>query len=266
MAFFIQKASGEREPFNIKKFEHSLRKARASEEDIQKLAAAIVKLPDLKTTHDIYRYAYDYLRRENSSAAIRYNLKSALYELGPEGFNFEKFVAEIFKAQQYNVLLDQEIAGACVQHEIDLVLTKESKTMVECKFHNVQGIKTDVKVALYIKARFDDVKPTAHFDQALLVTNTKFTAEAIAYAQCVQLNLLGWSYPEQKGIGELIDIYALHPITSLSSLTTRQKRDLINQGVLLCKEVHASHLSKLGMHSEQIDQILEQCTALTRTY
>jgi len=29
---------------------------------------------------------------------------------------------------------------------------------VEAKFHNRLGVKTDLKVALYVKARFDDLK------------------------------------------------------------------------------------------------------------
>jgi len=55
-------------------------------------------------------------------------------------------------------LTDQKVRGKLVEHEIDVVAWNEEKLiMVEAKFHNQLGVKTDLKVILYVKERFDDL-------------------------------------------------------------------------------------------------------------
>jgi len=97
--------------------------------------------------------------KKSPSIAARYNLKRALMELGPAGYPFEQFVAHIFSAQDYETIINQIISGNCIDHEIDITATKASKHfMIECKFHNRTGLKTNIKVILYIQARFEDVR------------------------------------------------------------------------------------------------------------
>lgn len=63
-------------------------------------------------------------------------------ELGPSGFPFEKFISEILKFQGFAVQVGVIVEGHCVKHEIDVVAEKgEEHFMIECKFHNTQGIK-----------------------------------------------------------------------------------------------------------------------------
>ena len=70
----------------------------------------------------------------------------------------EKYIAKIFQAWGYETLTDQTILGNCVSHEIDIIAWNNEKLiMVEAKFHNELGTKSDVKIALYIKARFEDL-------------------------------------------------------------------------------------------------------------
>src|SRR6185436_13429232 len=94
--------------------------------------------------------------------------------------------------------------GKCVPHEVDLYAShREQNTFLaaELKYHNDPGYKTDLKVALYVKSRFEDIftcdpkKQVCPIDRGLLVTNTKFTSEAITYAECSGMELLGWGYP-----------------------------------------------------------------------
>ena len=61
----------------------------------------------------------------------------------------EAYLAELFKHEGYSVAIDQIIKGKCVEHEIDVVLTKGSMTTyVEAKFHNTLGFKTDLKTEI----------------------------------------------------------------------------------------------------------------------
>ena len=159
MALIIRKASGETEPFAPEKIERSLRKIGVPDRMVYEIIQGILRAPEIVSTRDVYHYIANYLKAVDRPLASRYNLKNALYQLGPEGFLFEKFIAELFRAQGYETSNDQIVKGSCVDHEIDVIAFKgRDRFMTECKFHNAPGIKTDVKVALYIKARYQDVE------------------------------------------------------------------------------------------------------------
>jgi hypothetical protein len=155
---YITKASGEREAFDIKKFKRSLQKSGASAQIIEEITNEVLQAPDLTSTRDIYVYALNQLKKARPAYAARYNLKYALSELGPSGFPFEHFVAEIFKQQGYEALVDQEVPGFCITHEVDVILKKDNQhILIECKYHQPH-LKANVKTPLYIKARFDDLE------------------------------------------------------------------------------------------------------------
>ena len=162
---YITKNNGTKELFEEEKLIESLRNSGGSPALIEKVVDHIEKeMIEGMSTNDIYRHAFEVLRRESAPAASRYSLRRALTELGPNGFPFEKFVAEILKAQGYETLTDQVVHGHCVPHEVDVAAWNADKLiMVEAKFHNEFGLKSDIKTALYIKARFDDLK-TQKFD------------------------------------------------------------------------------------------------------
>ena len=101
---YIIKATGEREEFNPQKLEDSLRRAGADQVTIDNIVEQIKKeLKDNATTKDIYRHAFELLGREDGGKkyAARYSLRRAVMELGPTGFPFEQFVAEIFRAKGF---------------------------------------------------------------------------------------------------------------------------------------------------------------------
>ena len=270
---YITKASGEKERFNIKKFIKSLVKSGASSDLVNKILEEIKNGEQFSSAKDIYRFASHHLRQHHKGVAGRYNLKAALMELGPTGYPFEKFVAQIFKHQDFKIKLNQIAVGFCVSHEIDVIVKKEDKCfMVECKFHNRQGLKTTVKVPLYVKARFDDVKKhwiktpkqNGKYHEAWIFTNTKFTSNAISYAQCAGINIVGWSYPDKNNLPQLIDNLKLYPVTTLSMLNKKQKKILIDQGIVLCKQVGKNKqlLKDLGFSKTKVEEIISEAEAI----
>jgi hypothetical protein len=130
--------------------------------------------------------------------------------------------------------------------------------MVEAKFHNELGTKSDLKVALYIKARFDDLQENVFnyggkdrkITDSWLVTNTKFSSTAIHYGQCKNLTMIGWNYPEKGSLQDMIEEEVLLPVTCLVSLSDSEKRDLLVHRVVLC--------SALKDNPEILKQILGQ--------
>ena len=261
----IRKASGQLEPFTIEKVKKSLAKSGASKELVEEIATKIAEHPNIESTKDIHNFAVNYLQQINPAIAARYNVRHALLELGPSGFPFEKFIAAIFSQQGYDTLHDQIVRGKCIEHEIDVIAHNNSdRYFVECKFHHQHGLKVEVKVTLYCKARFDDIQSVKSHDHRAdtmwVITNAKFTSEAIRYADCVGIKLLGWSYPADKNLQFYIDHFKMHPITALVSLSHKQKRSLISEGLVLCRDArtHKEAFRKLGMSQAAIDPLIHE--------
>lgn len=248
-ALQIIKSDGKKELFNEQKLILSLVLAGASRsvaESVLKEVRAVIT-PGM-STHDIYRVARSILHDSQRHIVARYSLRRAVAALGPTGFPFEKFVSEIFRARGFEVMTDQMITGGCTTHEVDIVAYNDTELiMTEVKFHNEVGIKSDLKVALYVKARIDDLKAVTHSiagkdrvcTDGWLVTNTKFTQNAIAYALCEHLTLIGWNYPTKNSLEDLIVGHKLFPITCLASLQKTHTDALLKDGIVLI-----SHLKK----------------------
>ena len=251
MAILITKNNGEREPFNEAELDNSLRRAGASEAIRSKIVQAMVAdLRENITTQEIYQHAFEMLRNgEKDPVAARYSVKRAILDLGPSGFPFERFVAEILKSMGYTEV-DTGVAaqGKCAPHEVDVMAKHDGmRVAAEVKFHNNLGVKTDLKVALYVKARFDDLSSKGNaVDEGLLITNTRFTRNAIRFGQCSGMNLLGWDYPQNRGLETLIDEAGVHPITALTSLSSKEKRALLDDDIVLCRQMPATEAQLLG--------------------
>lgn len=240
-------ASGERSEFSESKVASSLRRAGAHEPVIKDILKSLRGQlhPDI-STKEIYKQAFDLLRKQDGLTASRFKLKKAIYELGPTGFPFEKFVAAIFENSGYKVEVGKTLQGSCVSHEVDVVAQKQDlKMFMECKFHSEQGKKCDVKVPLYINSRFIDLesfhlnrhKNEGFRHEGWVVTNTRFTQDAITYGKCVGLHLLSWDYPKGNALKERIDRLGLYPITVSTLLSAREKQFLLSRDVVLCRQL-----------------------------
>lgn len=244
----IKKASGELEPFSSKKFVQSLRNAGADEVLINQVLNDVSQwIVDGVSTRQIYTRAFASLRKLRSKkVASQYKLKNGIMELGPTGYPFEQFIGKIFESMGYEVLVGQIVPGRCVTHEVDVLATKgKEQCFVECKY----GLSTDknvnVKVSLYIRSRVNDLidqrKTMKEFNgftfQGWLVTNTRFTSDAIDYGTCSGLKLLSWDYPAGNSLRELIDRDRIYPVTVLNHLTKNQKQLLIEKGIVACSQI-----------------------------
>ncbi len=276
--FYVTKANGEKEVFYYKKLENSLRKAGASEEVIRQVVSEISKEgKDGITTNDIYRKAFATLRKKQKSTAIRYSLKKAVSMLGPTGFPFEQFVSEIFKAEGYKTITDQIVQGKCVEHEIDIVAWKEKELiMTEAKFHTDFNLKSDLKIVLYVKARYDDIFGKEYqfggekrkLTEGWVVTNTKFSTTAIQYGSCQPLlKFVGWNYPYDNNLHHMIERHELIPVTALMSLSVAEKNAFLAKGIILAKNLLDTellkdfHFSEKDIKSiqEEVDNLCEHC-------
>jgi hypothetical protein len=190
------------------------------------------------TTKEIFSFILEFLKERDRSSSLRFNLKQALLDLGPTGFPFEQYMAHVFESMGFTAKTNLNLYGECVNHEIDLLIEKDGKrAIVEAKFHNQPGHKTDLQVALYTYARYLDVAKKHDIDGVWLVTNTHLSLDAIAYGKCKSMQLIGWNYPENGNLQELIESPALYPITILTALSDDDKRRLLEENVVLCRDL-----------------------------
>lgn len=271
--FYVTKADGTSEVFREEKLIHSLVNAGADEGVAKKIAEEVVESAvSGVTTSEIYKTAFRELRRQHRPTAARYSLRRALFDLGPTGFPFEDFVGALYKKMGYKVKLRQMVPGKCINHELDVVASNDEECIaVEVKFHNSIGFKTNVRTALYVHSRMNDIFEKREEDpskcpvnKGLLITNTKFTKNAVEYAECVGLDIIGWSYPEKNSLLDLIMKYDVYPITALTTLSGSQKQALIKKGIILCEDLERNQeaIMSLGLSKDHIAKVLQEATHL----
>jgi hypothetical protein len=266
----IIKADGSKETFDPSRLATSLHMAGAGEHTAQRIAETITStvVPGA-TSKEIYARAFALLRKEARPLAARYALRRALFELGPTGHPFEDFISHLFRAEGWQVETRKIIRGKCVSHEVDFYASHPGQNTylaAELKYHNDPGYKTDVKVALYVKSRFDDIfacDPTDRacpIDRGLLVTNTKFTSDAIAYAECAGVELLGWSYPLDNSLFMRMGRTKVYPVTALTGFSQAEKRLLIEQSVIAVDQIAKDRrlLDPLHLSSERVGEVLAE--------
>jgi|SRR5690554_48205 len=269
----IVKKSGERSIFSIDRLKNSLRKSGADEALVTEIANTVYKeLYDGISTREIYNRAFSLLRKRERTFASRYKLKNAIYELGPTGFPFEKFIAALLYYSGFKVEVGQILQGKCVTHEVDIVGQKEDQhIVVECKFHGDGGRKCDVKTPLYIHSRYRDIfnfyvgnTEEETPNKGWVVTNTRFSTDAIDYGECVGLYLLSWDYPKNNGLKDMIDRLGLYPVTVSTLLSQREKQFLLSRDVVLCRQLinDQFYLDHLGISENRKKRIIKEITLL----
>jgi len=270
----ITKSSGEKVPFKEEKLLNSLLRARVTQKEANVILDEVKNIlyPGIPTKK-IYKLAFKLLRKASRHKAARYHLKKAIMQLGPSGYPFEKYIAELLVRQGYKTQVGQIVEGHCISHEIDVIAEKENDYfMIECKYHNQAGIFCEVKIPLYINSRFRDVKDKMNenpeqkknFKQGWIVTNTKFSYDAVKYGTCAGLHLVSWNYPAKGSLSNQIDSLGLYPITCLTSLTTIEKQRLLDNKIVLCKEINDNGeiLQNINVSPARTKIILEECAKL----
>lgn len=271
--FEILKYSGERVKFSADKLQASLRRSGADEKAIQEIIDTVRdELYQGISTKEIYNRAFGLLKNKKSIFASKYKLKKAIYELGPTGFPFERFIAALLKYSGYETSVGVIMQGKCVSHEVDVLAEKNGqKVVAECKFHSDQGNKCNVKIPLYIHSRYQDIlanyseeKDTITPNEGWVVTNTRFTKDAIVYGHCAGLQLLSWDYPKKDSLKLRIDRLGLYPITVSTLLTNREKQFLLSRDIVLCRELlhDKFYLDHLGISEVRKEKILSEVSML----
>jgi hypothetical protein len=272
----IIKHSGDIVDFDESKLKRSLLKSGANENIVDTVIQTIEKeIYEGISTKRIYKLAFSLLKKASNSHAARYNLRTAIELLGPAGFFFEKYIARLFASEGYQAITNVVLDGKCVSHEVDVILKKDIEiSMVECKLHPRRETNSDVKVPMYILSRFNDLKDKPHrifttsdkISRCWIITNNRFTTDAVSFATCSGLNLLSWDYPKNNNLRNKIDSTNLYPITCLTTLTISEKNKLLILDYILVKEIinNSECLERIGLSSNRIRNVLKEASELCK--
>lgn len=259
----VLKANRSSEPFSEQKVLNSIRRARVPHSlQGEVLTYVKSKLYEGISTEEIYQQILEFFRESSHPyGKTSYSLKESIMKLGPTGYPFEDFIGRILESQGYSTKVRQILSGRCITHEIDVVAEKDGKTaIIEAKFHNSPGVRSEVQVALYSYARFEDVKIRNNVQEVWLITNTKTTIDAKTYALCNGMKIISWDYPEGGSLRDLIEQARLHPVTMLTSLSQPQKMTLLENHIVLCKDIteNPSALDILYLSEADKEKVLNE--------
>jgi Holliday junction resolvase-like predicted endonuclease len=264
----IKKSSGRIEKFSREKLIRSLMNSGADFKSAEKIVKKLgPKLYPNISTQRIHRLAYALLKRDSNKIAADYRIDRAILELGPDGFLFEKFIARMLQAEGFETKTNLTLKGRCVSHEIDIEAIKNKKrSLIECKFHNNDTRTNDVKVALYVHARSLDLAANKDndFDDFWLISNTKFTQDAIVYANCSGLRIIGKNTPPGSTVATMVARTKMYPISCLSSLKRNHRKMLNDRGVLAISDLRGEIplMLQIGLTEKEISKILDEMTFL----
>lgn len=255
---YVINSRGEKRLFSSHKVYKSAKRAGASSTLAKEIAGIIKKevFPGINTS-DIFKRVKQLLLKKDNRSAIKFSLKAGMRKLGPTGFPFEKYVGEIFKKLGFRVKTNQYLPGRCLSnYEIDFIAQKDNLIYIgECKYRNLSGERVHSRDALANFARFIDILNGSYFKtkryqtfkiKTLMVTNTKFTNQARKYSQCMDVELLGWRTPKNKGLEYLIEKHRLYPVTILPSLSKRLIDIFIAEKMMLAEDILNINMNKFA--------------------
>lgn len=242
----VEKHSGELAPFDPSKVRLSILRTGANEAVADRVLTEIEpKLYDGITTAKLYHIVHETLRKQSVCFACRYSLRDALMALGPAGFNFEYYIAALLRAHNHDAHVPkQDIQGACVSHEVDVVSEKDGRRVfIEAKFRNQKEDYVDLKDTMATWSRFLDLVDGSamgkcdHFDGVWIVTNARFSRHARQFGECKGMHLVGWNYPEDHSIAAMVDEAALYPVTAVDEMEATELEAFAKAGLILCKDI-----------------------------
>ena len=199
-------------------------------------------IQDEISTDEIFRRTRDYLYKIDPDLSALYALERGLSSLGPSGFAFEQYVAALFTEMGYQVQTNVYLKGEGVEHEIDVYAEKGNVVFIsEAKYKNDFKLKTHIDHVMYADARLQDIRRRAKREgdpreyYMWVITNTKFTDNAIHYAAHRDIQLLGWNYPPFINLMKLVSEKKLYPVTILPSITRSILKKLARKDLILVK-------------------------------
>ena len=265
----IVKHGGKTELFDPKKLCNSIINAGASDNLTNQICGIVTESIDSgMSTENIFRLTQKYLMEFDPGLAAVYGLDRGLSALGPSGFIFEQYVAAMLREMGYEAHNNYYAKGEAVEHEIDVWAQKgDIVYIIEAKYRNEYKTKTHINQVMYADARLQDIRRRAKKDGDTreffmwVITNTRFTDNAMNYVRARDVQLMGWDYPKFINLKKISYDKKLYPITVLPSITKSVLKQCAKEDVVLVRQLYpmtADQIQKKFSISARSAKKLEQ--------
>lgn len=269
--FTVKKRNRNFEALDFDKLEKSLKKCGVKPKLCREVISEVEpQIDDRTTSSEIFRLTKRSLEKKSKILAANYHLVRGIYELGPTGYPFEVLCSEMLKKKGFKTQVGVVMKGRFVKHEVDVLAIRDDvKVLCECKFHNKNSGKSNVKVPLYINSRFLDIlghHGQDSFHNYVIFSNTTFSKDAIKYAEGVGINLIAMNYPKKNTIVDHIIRYKIYPITCLKTLRKKEINFLLDKGVVVIKQLknNFSLLEELDLTNKELNNIRQEINLLLK--
>jgi hypothetical protein len=220
-------------------------------------------MPTAKVLQLIFRF----MHKDKPGVSLLFDLRKGL-SLMVSKPEFEVFVRALLMHYGFEVSPNQILKGRCVEHEVDAIARKDGVTyFVEAKHHLSYHALTGLDESRIARAVLEDVSEgfqmgIADFgvDKAMIVTNARYSDHAIRYGACRGLLQIGWNFPPNGGIENMVGEKKLHPLSCLKGLRVEDRLRLADFGFVFIRQLLAEDelalARKTGIRREVIRDIM----------
>ncbi|MDI6721685.1 MAG: restriction endonuclease [Candidatus Aenigmarchaeota archaeon] len=255
----VKKADGRKEEFDPRKIVNTSMRAGLSRRAAENIARKIVaRLYDGISTHEIYQMALKEIESVEDKSSMLFRLREAVSEMPSD--KFELYIKKVLESYGYKCQWNVLVKGMYVEHQIDLIAEKSGKKyLVECKHHINPHRFCGLGIVLQVQARLEDIKEVKGTYQAWVVTNTKFSEHAKAYARGKNLMLSGWRYKGKMSLESMVQGKRLYPVCIINADKTVIKR-LLDQNIITVQDALSSDMK--AVDNKTVEYIKNQSRML----
>jgi hypothetical protein len=228
------------------------------------------------TTQTILKKIFNLMRKDKPAVSHLFDLKHGISLMEPKP-EFEVFVRVLLVHSGFQVKPNTILRGLCGEHEVDAIATKDGVTyLVEVKHHNNYHALTGLDESRIARAIIEDVEDgyksgaaKIKIDNAMIVTNTRYSEHAVNYGCCRGILQVGWTSPEGSGLRDIVEKNKLYPLSCLRGISTEARLRLVEAGIVLIKQLAVQDYRyverKIGLSREIVLSLMEKARHITET-
>jgi hypothetical protein len=272
LGVFVTKADGSRQLFGREKVVRTCLRMGASSHVAHEVAEKVEsKLYDGISTQTILRMIFRFMRNYKPEVGHLFDLRKGLSLMSSKP-EFELFVQVLLMHNGFEVRPNQILRGKCVEHEVDAIARKDGVTFfVEAKHHLSYHALTGLDESRIARAVLEDVNEgfmlgitDLKIDRAMIVTNTRYSDQAIVYGNCRDILQIGWSSPENLGLQNMIEAKRLYPLSCLRGLGSETRMKLVESGIVLIGQLLGENLYELAKKTRLPQEALRETVEKAR--
>ncbi len=277
LGIYLTKADGSKQLFSREKVVRTCLRMGANPQLADAVAQKVEsRIYDGMPTAKVLQLIFLFMRKDRPGLRHFFDLRKGLSRMDSKP-EFEAFVRVVLRHQGFDVESNQILKGRCVEHEIDAIARKDGVTyFVEAKHHQSFHALTGLDESRIARAVLEDVSEGyqlglsgVRVDKAMIVTNTRYSEHAIRYGKCRDITQVGWNYPLNGGLDDMIHGKRLHPLSCLKGLQRDDRLRLLDSGFVLitdlANESPESLVRKVGLGRRTAEELLEIAQHISNT-